>query len=303
MTAIITGITPLGLSGQQTADQRTYKVVCSVQTTDVLDGQVIALSAPGMPVIGSSTYAYGNETDPWAVCTGLDPKSLSPNRWEVTVTFTAQRAGSRPRREDPGQFIDNPLLRPIQWRWQGSSEDEVLSRDKGNWPAWPDGRPFINPVGDPYPPEVATFKQARGRLVLTKNYLNAWTTLWDECVWHMNARAFWGKPPMTFICEPYDAEPQYENGIAYVRATFAFLWNPDTWIRYTQVKGPRYYYDVPNKKVRYAADDKGVSGTSDVFLNWDGSLRSKALLATEGPLMDYFYGNLGSEFYQLQLDQ
>jgi hypothetical protein len=300
MSASVTGKAYLGISGRLGIEEHRYRIVYRVLCTGLSDGVVAVCGASGMPVVGVTCYSYGAESDPWSVCESVDPKQVTPLDWEVTAEFAA-KLGRGGKRRDPAQLQPNPLLRPIEWRWRATSEDLTLPRDWG-------GRFFLNSLGDPLPAEIATFKRMVGTLVLTKNFAQPDFELWKALHSTVNAAQFWMAAPGEARLDEIEADPQYENGVYYTRATFTFPIRPDRamgnhdeygWIRYVPNQGPRFL--DANGKIQYACDDVGHASTQDVLLKEDGTKMTKGEALATGPFILSFAGYDPADWSPLQL--
>ena len=89
---------------------REYTITHVVEA-DVLDGPNVVMNTPGLPLIGS-TWAFDNDSDPWAFCTGhmiAAPivRKEKGKWWEVTQKFSTAKFA---RCQDTP--IDDPLLEP-----------------------------------------------------------------------------------------------------------------------------------------------------------------------------------------------
>lgn len=106
-----------GATGSWTRERREYTAVYLVRTNSALDGpQTIIdyfytnrLTNPILRVLGDS-YAYGNDNDPWAYCTKIDPQreSRTAKLWQVVLGFET-RAEEENGRDKNGDPTNNPL--------------------------------------------------------------------------------------------------------------------------------------------------------------------------------------------------
>lgn len=116
MTASVIGGPVVMEMDRDDEGQRTFMVTHRVKTTDTLDGPSVVINASGLPVVGSF-WAFGNDFDSWAFCTGFarvrQHQSVadgSPTyHWTVQqkfTTFSPTRCNTT--------TIDNPLLEPMK---------------------------------------------------------------------------------------------------------------------------------------------------------------------------------------------
>jgi hypothetical protein len=284
MPATVTGIAYLGQTGEWSIEGRSYEVLYRVTTDVETDGVIKIYLAAGMPTVGFTTYNAPGESDHTALCRKLGgAKQISPMDWEVRAVFATRPLGNK-RDPRPEAWPDNPCDRPIEWRWRGYNENQVLDCDREVSPTRPNGFPLINAVGDLYAAEDRTVSRRKGTLSLEKNYRVAPINYWDTLRNTVCTRVFWGINPGYLRFEDLEATEQYENGIAFVRASFTFGDDPWTWDRWIAHKGPRY--KDANGKIRFSDDDLGVSSTYEVFLKADGTRMTDAELRATGPLYD-----------------
>lgn len=113
-----TMIGPLSKKIRQDKDgHRNYTIVFLVES-EYDDGPYTVLNASGLPQPGSSSWNFGNDSDPWAFCKWewtVDPiLEGEPNMyWKVTIPFStrseSEEGGQNPDGQQPGE---DPLSEP-----------------------------------------------------------------------------------------------------------------------------------------------------------------------------------------------
>jgi hypothetical protein len=106
-----------GATGSWESGKRQYAAVYLVRTNSALDGPQTIISYfysqfPTLPVLGS-TYAYGNDADPFAFCSRIDPQyhsDRSRTLWAVACSFETRDQDQQEKgRDKEGNPTDNPL--------------------------------------------------------------------------------------------------------------------------------------------------------------------------------------------------
>ena len=132
MTAAVIG-GPLSKSvARDEEGYRTYKIKHRIKTTDPLDGPQIALTATGLPAIGSF-WNFDNDVDAWCFCLPTivlkaqeQKKNELVNYWTAEQTFT-----NKPFDRCQTTTIDDPLLEPqkVSGSFVKFQEEAVVDRD------------------------------------------------------------------------------------------------------------------------------------------------------------------------------
>tara|TARA_R110000824_G_scaffold172434_1_gene350264 strand:+ start:4531 stop:5541 length:1011 start_codon:yes stop_codon:yes gene_type:complete len=117
---------------------RTYKLTNKVKVSDVGgvnalgDGPFIVLGTSGLPAVGS-TWAYGNDADPFAYCTAEIMIKPHPGYKDEKATYwiTENTFSSNPQSSCTEDSFDDPLLEPqkLSGTFLRSSQEGFTNKD------------------------------------------------------------------------------------------------------------------------------------------------------------------------------
>jgi hypothetical protein len=110
---------------------RNYDLKMLVKCTSTSDGPNTVMSASGLPIIGS-TWAYGNDNDPWAFCypnLKVTPVNTGePNIWwEVDQKFS-----TKPLSRCQDDTIEDPLQEPARISGSFARYQQEVERDRNS---------------------------------------------------------------------------------------------------------------------------------------------------------------------------
>ena len=212
-------------------------------------------------------WKYGG-IDTTAICKEVEFSQDEPNdagHWIATAEFGQPESGNTPEDED-----ENPLRRRARFSVQ--SIDELIpvaednGLDNGGTP-----KPLRNSAGDEFidPIQIENHSPV---LVIQKNIGNIQSIIdWNlEYNQSTNSSSFRNGDPRTVKFVPIRVgDEQFENGILYYPATFAFAYKADTWDEAIVNQG---YYHLDGGDRKRAKDADGEDSVSPVLLETDGSL-------------------------------
>lgn len=92
---------------------REYRIVFRVESDDPLDGPAVVRQTPGLFITGSS-WAWDNDSDPWAFCLPIDSiKQVEEGElvWDVEQVFSSKPLPPGQQRCNDQQ-IEDPLMEP-----------------------------------------------------------------------------------------------------------------------------------------------------------------------------------------------
>lgn len=137
--------------------ERTYTRTFRVETTSPETGPRAVIAALG--VAKGTTYAYGLEADPGAVCLSIDvsPSSDDGCSWQATVQYGPWPAS--------GPVAENPLLQPPDISFSHREFEVPVERDRL-------GNPIVNSAGDMFNP-TATRDDSRLLISIARNEATA----------------------------------------------------------------------------------------------------------------------------------
>ena len=250
-----------------------------------------------MPLRGA-WYAYGNEIDIGAILKTRTVRQLNNQKqwWEVTDSYDSQQDD-----EDPGEPVENPLLRPPKRSISFEREDKYVPKDK-------DGKAYCNSAGEPYARETVLTPNSLLVLTITRNEATlpiAVAEEWQDCV---NKHEWYGRPADSWRLADLGAEDAWENGVYYWACFYKFIYKKDLWIPYEELDKGTYYWDggganvgVKEKK-RYPVDGTGTSSTSEILLDGTGDKLGAAAIAAGNYKYNEFRKYDREDFNQLDLE-
>jgi len=198
--------------------QRTYTITHKVVTDTSLDGPQVVLNTPGLPLPGS-IWAYDNDIDAWAFCTGFmkiqkAPGNLKDNpvrNWRVTQKFSTivpQRCNST--------NIDNPLLEPMGVSGSFVKYTREATQDK-------DGNPIENSAHEMIRGPIVEFDANRPTVKITQNVATLGLDVFSGMVDTVNDAPLWGLSARKIKLSNVSWERLYHgNCFAYYSRAFDF---------------------------------------------------------------------------------
>jgi hypothetical protein len=217
-----------------------------------------------MPVENVTPYTMGGATDYSAFCRRISPRALGALLWEVDLVFSTKPVG--PRKGDPQQQVDNPLLRPPIVRFRTQKAEWVMFQDL-------DGRPFQNSARMPLSSEKCTRPRSRGLLTIQKNHAYLDYSLLHSHLDTINKRDFYMARPGCARFDDAEADYLFDNGVYFVQMVYSFLIEPLGWnsgfVSGCVDAGP-YYRDVVSGQPVYFKDKDGIAATDPKFLDGSG---------------------------------
>lgn len=301
---------PEGRASSMTMDGRgqvvrTYIRVFQVFTDDMTTAQIEVRDAAGIPALWSlyqTLNQAGNavgEADLGARVVELNPQQdvNNPFRWTVEVKYSSKW-------RDEANNIENPLLRPADISWENIDFQEAVQVDEQREDPWPNGRPYMNVVREPFDPPIQR-DATRLTCVAIKNF-----AFYDAALWStylnpnsLNDAIFMGFEPAQAKCKQITGgKVQVENDVVFVPVTFRIEFRNGT---YVDPGGPldgvtitwdEYYANVGFSKVdpETAAivpilDASGQVVTKPQFLDAAGELLNVAVdpVVYVGPFRKY----------------
>ncbi len=240
---------------------RTYRVEYRVETTEVDDQLLIAISAPGIPAIGEN-YQVGNEADVAAFVDAYSGQLVEQDGhrkyWAVYVTFS-----TRPRAQDdtqpPVTSYEFPWLAPARVSGSGTKQ-EVLSRFHYPDPTSETRSPVTSSAGELYD-DVYREESTFGLRIEMDFQIGDWelndTLFYVDC---LNDAEFWGAPSGYYRL----GAPQYQllftgQGIPYWAVVYEFEGKYGGWNGQEHVDEGTYYREVGTGKRRRFEDDWRLS--------------------------------------------
>ena len=121
MSASVVGLLDWSLDRDRSGN-RDYRALWLVKSTSPLDGPMTAITASGLPVIGS-TWNLGNDADPWVYClpTSKVKRHRAYSEGEIGIYWTVEQLFQSPGKIPPGEQgrcndyeNDDPLLEPAK---------------------------------------------------------------------------------------------------------------------------------------------------------------------------------------------
>lgn len=188
--------------------------------------QVCMIGAPfvgpdPLPLIGS-LYSVGNDFDFSAFCHDISFEQNPQRLKEWTATAHYKTLDDQGQQEDVQST--NPLTRPIHYRIEHEHWTRVVEKDK-------DGVAIKNSAGVPFDTGVE-LDDSYMVLIAEKNFstLQQIIDLNTNFAMKVNNDPFKGGQIREWLCRPIaSSDIQYENGVAFYRATFHLAYKPGKW--------------------------------------------------------------------------
>lgn len=208
MTVLYAKLTNVDGDWSVTEDWRTdrkYRCTWVVVTDDDDDLAITVLSYADIPDYGD-TFAYGNDTDAYAICRRVtasrpDPQG-APKHWVVTAEFG--RLGRTPDEPaDPTQ----PWTRSARWSIQQADYMAVFDEDVA-------GAAVRNSAGQRYDPP-AEVERANTLIHVTYYKAALKLSVLDQYRYSINNATFWGYAAERLRINQLVADEQEENGVNY----------------------------------------------------------------------------------------
>lgn len=166
---------------------RVYKLIQRAKTDNHLDGPFnVAAFAAGLPAVGS-TWAFGNDVDPWAFC--LPTRSVEPIQrkegdktfyWKITSTFS-----TNPQFRCQDQTIKDPLLEPQKVSGSFVKFTEEVARDK-------DDKPIQSSSHELFRGPQVEFDMNRPQVRIEQNVLDLQLPTVSQMIDTVNSTSMWG---------------------------------------------------------------------------------------------------------------
>lgn len=166
---------------------RDYTVVHQVKTSSALDGPRVAVSAPGLPLVGS-VYSFGNDYDQWAFCwpdrkvTMIDEKE-NTRFWRVESHFS-----TKPLSRCQDEEVEDPLLEPqkISGSFVKYTKEAVTDRD---------GQYIRNSAHELFRGAQVEFDESKPNVRIEQNVAHLELPLCSSMMDCLNDRDLWGLSP------------------------------------------------------------------------------------------------------------
>jgi hypothetical protein len=227
-----------GRSGQRATNLvGTFTQRFRVETNNPLDGPEVVWSPhsvsghPQLPTQFVTTYSSGNDSEPLALCVGInvDEEGDSRKSWIVTAQYSTAPPGNA------SELSQNPLSNPPFYSLSFDQYTTVARKAVNYFKA--DGS--INNGGDLQPIWNSAFQtlrpgvevdDSRPVLVVERNEAIVNQTLAMFYVNSVNVSAWKGCAPRTVKCKSIaTGQLQQQNQYSYYRVRYEFHMNPDTW--------------------------------------------------------------------------
>lgn len=255
--------------------QRRYHRTFESIVSSVHDGPIVASSSVVIPLRGQY-YQTPNEVDLGAFVTNINPRQGdSPFHWLIDVEYESILPGefsgfdtsapnggqnSAPAIQTPSE---NPLLRRVVL--DTSYREKMVYR----W-ADLDGVNFLNSAFEPFdnPPQVPIMVQVltfkKNMVTLPENVQASFFNCYNTDTWR-------GKEPGTCYIRGCTGNPQAENNIAYIAATWVIEYCPDEPFHPVKVLDQGFKYLVaPNRWVEAQDPRTGAPAAKPVLLDGNG---------------------------------
>lgn len=257
----VTDVQPLHeqATGEMLADgTRLYTLPWRVLTNDNLDGMRTVLEAADLPIIGS-TYDYGNDSDPAAICISKGAGRLGDSRtaWIVTTKYTNNLGPGTVATVSPPD--PNPLLRPATYQRGGVMFTKPLTRDRN-------GNLVRNSAGDPYVdrPDV---NDAHYQIQITKNVLSYSDEEAMQYMCAVNSDVFLDAAARKWQVIGFSGDgPLIENGYVYWTKVVTVIYSFEGWDIELLEQG----YRVIRGSQAYETLENGTKITDPVLLDENG---------------------------------
>jgi hypothetical protein len=178
----VTNIGFISVSGTDTEDwHRQYDVVAQVTCSSESDGPQTVLNGVRSSLQYGSTFAYGNDSDPYATLRSIRNARRTDKRkiWQVDLQYST-KGSQRDPADQPGD--------PLSWAWKvrGSfgSGQKWLTKDRT-------GRALVNSANEPFE-DVPPIDNPLLILALEKNTATIDLDQWAEARGKVNDATLWG---------------------------------------------------------------------------------------------------------------
>jgi hypothetical protein len=189
------------------------------------EGPAAALSAVGLPVIGSA-YAVMNDAYPWAWCRPRARAQLHEERegegdiWKVEVNYS-----SRPLTRCGDNNVTNPLLEPYELAISFANYSEEATHDRF-------GDPIVNSAWEQIRGPQAEFDASRATVRISFNTASLNLALVSSMNDTVNSHVLWGMAPRTIKFKLSSVERKfYGSCLKYYRVGYEFEARREGWDR------------------------------------------------------------------------
>ena len=164
--------------------QRSYTVKWLVKSTSVYDGPAHAMTASGLPAIGSY-WNPGNDYDTWAFCT--PQVTVQPlYKRERSYYWTVQNHFStKPRERCQDGTVENPLDEPMGISGTFANFTREVTKDK-------DDNDILTSSHEIIRGPAVEFDDNRAAVSISKNVLTLPLTTYTEMINTVNDSTLWG---------------------------------------------------------------------------------------------------------------
>jgi len=191
MSATVQGLRATWGGDRDQEGHRTYHVVHIVRALRS-DGPYVVMQASGLPVVGSS-WAFGNDFDPWAFCTpemrvsihkekegDFSSRTNSLQYWRVRQTFT-----TKPLNRCQDESIEDPLLEPPRYGGSFVKYVKEVQKDK-------DGNAILTSSRELVKGSLVEFDHNRPTVWVEMNSASLGLSTFAAMVDNVNDGAMWG---------------------------------------------------------------------------------------------------------------
>jgi len=250
---------------RDTKGDRTYRVSWLVRSNDVYDGPAHAITASGLPQVGS-TWQAGNDYDVWAFCTPETSASPLQSKergyyWVVENTFT-----TKPQNRCQNASIENPLQEPAEISGSFVKYSKEVDKDKDDNPIETSSHEIIRGP-------VVEFDQNRATVSIKGNILTLPLEMFTDMIDKVNDATLWGLAKRKVKLSNVSwARVLYGTCFFYYTVTYEFDIDFETFDRTTLDEGTRVLTkggDKDNKNDFELYKDVNGENTR-VFLNGEG---------------------------------
>jgi hypothetical protein len=261
--------------------QRTYAIKYKVMCTNGT-GPGYVRNNLGW-TIGTSTYAYGSESDLNAKCNNItvDGPTFGPEPvYSATVSFG---------KYDPfvEEHIENPLSQPLKVTFEGVSYQRVIDLDIN-------GNPIDNTAGDPFDPGIEA-DEIRQTFRVVQNFaspINPFNIFsFGNCV---NSDTWFGFPPKSIKTGIPLVERLFSQFLAdtsstgnYWQVTWVFDQNPDGWQKSVGNMGMRQLAAGSTTKRVAILDSGGMVLQTPAWLDINGHYLQPPVTSSNILIIDF----------------
>jgi hypothetical protein len=210
--------------------KRAYVRSFRVVTDSHLDGPAAVVNAPGIPTVGTQ-YITASESDLGAILKNKESNQSSedPLVWTVSCNYDSETP-------DPADAEENPLARPIKWKFSFQKESQAVHQDL-------DGRGVVNSAGQPFlpPTEISV---TRPLITAEKNQSSFSFSFVSGVVDCVNSVAWNGFPIGTVKIDSVEASSEFENNVGFWKLNWTFSVNWEGWIP-TKILDAGFYEVIP----------------------------------------------------------